>query len=319
MDRRLTSLRKMAWGCTVLVLAIVSLSAFIRLASAGLGCEPWPRCYGDAWHSVSNGLQTAPPPGVLAARIAHRILAVAALLVIIAMMMTAYSKSPVLRREGRLALALMALALFLAILGRWTAGSRLPAVTLGNLLAGFAMLAVSWRLALPPRRGAAALSARFTRWAWLAVALLLLQILLGGLVSASHSGLSCPTIANCDTASGSWQLLNPWHETSLDPSDPARPTGALVQWLHRAGALLVVAVLLPLGVAAWRRGKRIGAWLAAAVLLEACLGALLVARGLPLAVALAHNLLAAIALAVLLAFAAPDRRAAAASCASQEK
>ena len=44
------------------------------------------------------------------------------------------------------------LALFLAVPGRWTANVRAPAVTLANLLAGFAMLAISWRLARGGRR-----------------------------------------------------------------------------------------------------------------------------------------------------------------------
>jgi cytochrome c oxidase assembly protein subunit 15 len=40
-QRRVSRLRKMAWLCAALVLAITSLSAFIRLSRAGLGCEPW--------------------------------------------------------------------------------------------------------------------------------------------------------------------------------------------------------------------------------------------------------------------------------------
>ena len=33
-------LRKLAWATLVLVLAITSLSALIRLSRAGLGCDP---------------------------------------------------------------------------------------------------------------------------------------------------------------------------------------------------------------------------------------------------------------------------------------
>jgi cytochrome c oxidase assembly protein subunit 15 len=235
------------------------------------------------------------------------VVAVAALLLVIALVMTTLSKEPMLWREGRMALGLLALALFLAILGRWTTDARVPAVMLGNLLAGFAMFALSWRLAQSGRQEPAptAMQDRVTRWARIGAALLLAQIVLGGLLSAGHAGLSCPQLLTCDTADGSWQFLNPWHETPLDVANPTNPAGALVHALHRAGALLVAAVLLPLGVAAWRNGRRTGAAVIVLLLgLQAALGALLVVGGLPLSLALAHNMVAALLLAAVLGLAA---------------
>ncbi len=136
----------MALLCAALILAITSLSAFIRLSRAGLGCEPWPQCYGQSLREMPQG--TAQPVAglVAAARLAHRAVAVAALLLIIMMVMTTLASVPMLWQEGRMALGLLALALFLAILGRWTADARVPAVVLANLLAGFAMFALSCRL-----------------------------------------------------------------------------------------------------------------------------------------------------------------------------
>ena len=303
-------MKRMAWASAALVLAITSLSAFIRLSTAGLGCEPWPQCYGEAWRLAGEGLSGVPRDGVGAARIAHRVLAVAALLLIIAMLMSAYSKQPVLRREGRMVLGLLGLALFLAILGRWTAGARVPAVTLGNLLGGFALFALSCRLAwaLSERRAAAPSLPWLARWARFGGALLVLQIMLGGLVSAGHAGLSCPQLAGCETAAGSWQMLNPWYEPSFDRTDPTHPAGALVHALHRAGTWVLTAVLLPLGIVAWRNGRRAGAWLLALLALQAGLGAAMVLGGLPLAVALTHNIGAALLLAVMLALAGEDVR-----------
>ena len=43
--RRMRTLRALAFACAALVLAITTLSAFIRLSRTGLGCEPWPQCY----------------------------------------------------------------------------------------------------------------------------------------------------------------------------------------------------------------------------------------------------------------------------------
>jgi cytochrome c oxidase assembly protein subunit 15 len=306
----------LALACAALVLAITSLSAFIRLSQAGLGCQPWPQCYAQSLEAA--GQRAAPPTegAVAVARITHRVVAVAALLLVIALVMMTLSKVPVLWREGRMALGLLALALFLAILGRWTTDARVPAVMLGNLLAGFAMFALSWRLAESTHHHPTAIAATaataalhsLTRWARVGLALLVAQIILGGLVSAGHAGLSCPQLLACDVAGGSWQLLNPWHETPLDVADPVNPAGALVHGLHRAGAVLVAAVLLPLGVAAWRSGRRAGAAVILLLVVQAALGVLLVTGGLPLPMALAHNVTAALLLAAVLGLAADGGR-----------
>lgn len=307
-DTRIPTLRKVAWACAALVLAITTLSAFIRLSRAGLGCEPWPQCYAQSLQAT--GQHMAPPAegAVAAARITHRVVAVAALLLVIAMVMTTLSKGPIMWRQGHMALGLLALALFLAILGRWTTDARIPAVMLGNLLAGFAMFALSCRLAQSTNKQRAETVAqdRLAPWARLGVALVVAQIVLGGLVSAGHAGLSCPQLLACDMAGGSWQMLNPWRETPIDVADPINPAGALVHGLHRVGALLVAAVLLPLGIAAWRSGRRAGVILILLLMAQATLGALLVAGGLPLSVALAHNVVAALLLAVVLGLAAGD-------------
>jgi heme a synthase len=308
-DPRIASLRKVAWACAALVLAITSLSAFIRLSGAGLGCEPWPQCYAQSLQS--SGQHMAPPAegAVAAARITHRVVAVAALLLVISMVMTTLSKAPILWRQGRMALGLLALALFLAVLGRWTTDARVPAVMLGNLLAGFAMFALSCRLVQSTSQAPVATAAPdgLARWASLGVALLVAQIILGGLVSAGHAGLSCPELLTCDVGGGSWRLLNPWHETPIAVADPVNPAGALVHGLHRAGAVLVAAVLLPLGVAAWRRGRRAGAAVILLLVAQAMLGALLIVGGLPLSLALAHNVVAALLLAAVLGLAADGR------------
>ena len=85
-DASRQSLRRMAWVCVALVLAITTLSAFMRLDKAGLGCEGWPQCYGQALASSPAAAEPAEPtPGIFVARLSHRVLAVGALLLIVAM------------------------------------------------------------------------------------------------------------------------------------------------------------------------------------------------------------------------------------------
>ena len=303
--RRRLLLRRMAWICAVLVLAITSLSAYIRLSKAGLGCEPWPQCYGQQLRAPQLG---EPPlqadPGTANARLAHRVIASTALLLVLVMVMAALASKPVLWPQGRLALGLLALALFLAVLGRWTAHARIPAVTLGNLLGGFAMFALSVRMALAggsahPTSGGA--PSRLARWAWWGAALLLAQVALGGMVSAGQAGLSCTGLTGCDLGAGTWDAFNPWLEPQTSAALPTHPAGAWVHALHRAGGLMVVAFLLPLAALAWRGGLRVVALLVLALLaVQIALGVALVTLGLPLGVALAHNMAGAALLAVLL-------------------
>ena len=312
-QRRFVFLRRVAVLCGVLVLAITSLSAFIRLSGAGLGCSDWPRCYGQVLReaqrdeqagigdsdAVAAAARIGDSAAVAGARLAHRVLAVAALLLVIAMVMSCFATMPTLALQGRIALALLGIALFLAVLGRWTSGARVPAVAMGNLLGGFAMLALCARMAgsapspQRPRLGA---------WAWAGAAVLLCQIALGGLVSAGYAGLSCPSLTGCDLSAtvGVWEALNPWREPRFDATLPANPAAALVQAVHRAGALVTLLVLLPLGVLAMRRGRRrSGAVLLALLAIQVALGILMVVHALPFPLALAHNLVAALLLAVV--------------------
>lgn len=268
-DRRLSQLRKLAWACALLVLAVTSLSAFIRLSRAGLGCEPWPQCYALRGTLDAQALVVLEAPPVVAARLAHRVVASATLLLVIAMLVLALARRPRLWPQGRLVLALLALALFLAVLGRMGGASRAPAVTLGNLLGGFAMFALACRLVQACGTRAASV-ASLRRWTLAGLALLALQIALGGAVSAG-----------------------PWAD---------RCDASILCQVHRLAALAVVGLLLPLGVAAWRRGeRRLGAALAVLVLLQAGLGVAFLSSAQPLALALAHNVVGALLLATLVA------------------
>jgi cytochrome c oxidase assembly protein subunit 15 len=304
-ERRHTWLRRVALLCTAMVFAITSLSAFIRLSQSGLGCNDWPQCYGsrlsEAQHGQASGAGDS--DAVKAARQAHRLVAVAALLLVIAMVVLCFGNRPYLRREGALALGLLALALALAVLGRFTAGARLPAVAIGNLLGGLSMLALSWQLAAGPTHP---LPSKLRGWALIGVGLMLIQVLLGALVSSSYAGLSCSGAIDClrtsEATGWQWQVLSPWREPVFDTlRSSLNAAGALTQLAHRSSAALLLLVLLPLGVALLRSGRRNqGALLMLLLLGQAALGGLMVASSLPLTLVLAHNMVAALLMAALL-------------------
>jgi cytochrome c oxidase assembly protein subunit 15 len=303
-SRRLALVGRLAAACSLLMLLTVAFSAYMRLSQAGLGCADWPACYGQflrdaAPHSAAVGSSAA----VAAARLAHRVVATGALVLALLLVLTTLATQPRLGREGRLAAAILALAVALSVLGVFTPGSKLPAVAMGNQLGGFALLALSWRLAGvarggPPPAGALRTLAR--------AALLLagLQVALGALISSSFAALACQGLADCSAAASatgwSWRALDPWQVPVLGTGDAINPAGALPQLAHRALALVLLPLLAVVGWRAWRAGHRP----AAAVVLgltvaQATLGWLAVPMGLPIGLVLAHNLAAALLVAQL--------------------
>ncbi|MCW5657181.1 MAG: COX15/CtaA family protein [Burkholderiaceae bacterium] len=298
----------MAWLCALLVLLIAALSAYLRLSKAGLGCAPWPQCYGQALRQQQHGIGAsgADAQGVALARLAHRVVASVVLVLVIVLALSAITARPLQRDEAALSIGLLALALFLAMLGLRTGASRLPAVAIGNLLGGFAMLALSTRLALA---GTAARAPRpaLSRAAALTLGAVAIQVVLGGLVSASFAHLSCSSLQDCARTAAQqgwpWSALNPWREPVFEAAAqmPIHPDGALAQLVHRAWAPVVLLAALPTAWLAWRHGAR-GSAIALLVLLSLQLaaGLWLLTPVLPLTAALLHNLLAAL-LATLLA------------------
>jgi cytochrome c oxidase assembly protein subunit 15 len=315
-QRRLVLLKQMATICAVLILTITSVSAFIRLSNVGLGCSPWPQCYGQKLRQAQQGNTTMENSATVGARMLHRVVAVAALLLILIMAIACFSAKPVLWPAGRSSLVLLVLALLLAVLGRWSSGTRVPAVAIGNLLGGFAMLVVCWRLRRQVNAEdfpAATAPEPETIWwrvgLWCGAVLLVCQVALGGLVSASYAGLSCTALPDCgNTAQVSpaqhpttlLQAFDPWREPAFDPSSPANSAGAVPHMAHRYGAVAACLLLLPFGIAAWRSGKpRQGRILLSLLAIQVGLGTLLIAFSLPLGIALAHNLFAALLLAAM--------------------
>jgi heme a synthase len=292
----------------LLVCVILFTSAYLRLSGIGLGCADWPACYGraePAAHQRSNSAGSGTE--ISAARAVHRMAAILTGLLVLVLLYRVLDKRPAAPGDTVRAVALLVLTVGLALLGRWTTASRVPAVALGNLLGGMTMLALLWWTWLGHRvRGAAPpLTAGPRRLARAGLALLVLQIALGGLASAKLADLGCTTLPACD---GHWwkdewslAVLNPFTALPDDALSPAIISAPL-QMLHRIGALAVLVILgwLAASLVATPGHRPTGIALIAALALQAALGAALVLGGLPLAVALAHHANAALLLLLTL-------------------
>jgi cytochrome c oxidase assembly protein subunit 15 len=78
------------------------------------------------------------------------------------------------------------------------------------------------------------------------------------------------------------------------------PARVAIHFVHRLGALVTALTLLAVGVYAWRsssaRARIAGACVVAALVTQVIIGPLMVMRGMPLGLAIAHNAMAALLL-----------------------
>ncbi|MDE1892795.1 MAG: COX15/CtaA family protein [Xanthomonadaceae bacterium] len=231
-----------------------------------------------------------------------------------------------LPRPGAWRICVLALGviIFQAMLGMWTVTLLLkPIVVMGHLLGGmttFALLAwAALRFA-----GVAATDeglADLRRWVVVGIVLLLCQIALGGWTSSNYAALACGygpgSFPQC---LGQWapptdfhQGFVLWRAIGVDYEGGVLDMAArsAIQIAHRIGALVVFCYLGWLAFRLARRGLRgYGVAVAVALLSQVMLGISNVYFGLPLAVATAHNGMAALLLFTLLASLARTQKAA---------
>jgi len=290
----------------LLAFTVVVVGAYVRLSDAGLGCPDWPLCYGQPLPGSHLGGDAL---GRAWKEMAHRYLAgTLGLLIFIAALIEARR-----RRFPRLATALLLVVILQATLGMWTVTLLLkPAIVTAHLLGGMATLALLlwWNLEEAPHAPSAEPreEARGLRGAALAALVAaVVQIALGGWVSANYAALACPDLPLCRGAlvppmdfGNAFHVVRELGQTSAGDVLPREALTA-IHWTHRMFAVLVVLLVGWVAHRAMRIPalRRPGLALAALVLLQFSLGVANVASGLPLPLAAAHNAGAALLLAAL--------------------
>ena len=212
----------------------------------------------------------------------------------------------------RLALLTLPVIIFQAMLGMWTVTWLLkPAVVMAHLLGGlltFSLLvALAWSLR-PYRSRALRPSQGLMSWLGAGLAVLVVQIALGGWTSANYAALACGM--DFPRCMGQWWPATDFGEgfvlwrgigVNYEGGVLDAPARAAIHLAHRIGALVTLLVLGLVAVRLWQRDWRGHAVaLLAALLVQVGIGIANVLTGLPLWLATAHNAGAALLLFVLL-------------------
>jgi cytochrome c oxidase assembly protein subunit 15 len=301
---------------TLLVFFVLGLGAYVRLSDAGLGCPDWPGCYGHlvgvpdtaGEHAAAAAAFPGKPvdPGRAWKEMIHRYAAGTLGLLILGIAATAWKRRGPGDGTPWLATLLVAIVIFQGLLGMWTVTLLLkPAIVTAHLLGGMATWAILLTLCrqefTAPRPRSQ--SSGPTPIGLTALALILGQIALGGWVSSNYAALACPDFPTCRQ---SWWPEAEYHhafqirrELGQTAAGALLPMEALtaIHWTHRLGALAVLLLVAAYAVALARAGRR-GAGLAVGLALggQVALGIANVLMQLPLPLAVAHNLGAALLL-----------------------
>jgi len=312
--------KRLVYIATILTLCVVVLGAYVRLSDAGLGCPDWPGCYGTLTVPQSSDAiphaQTAFPDNPIEnhkawKEMVHRYLAGTLGLFVLAIFVLGWRDRKAIKVSAWLPTALIFLVIFQAMLGMWTVTMLLkPAIVTAHLMGGMSTLAM---LAWIAHRHLGAMSASYLTSKNMrlfirgALVVLLLQIFLGGWTSTNYAALACTDFPTCH---GEWipamDFANAFHwvrELGEDLNGKPLELSAFVaiQWTHRIGALITFLYLGALGLSLLRLPQlsRLASIMLILLIVQVSLGIANLVLHLPLVLAVAHNMVAALLLVAL--------------------
>lgn len=328
-------IRRLALAGLLLCFVVVVLGAYVRLTAAGLGCPDWPGCYGHLTPlgAEQNAASQAAWPnsplqvGKAWREMIHRYAASTLGLIIVTLAAFAIAT----RRQRYISVPYAVLLLLAVVvqgaLGMLTVTWQLkPLIVSLHLIFGLTTLALLWWLWLSLQAdsrggirfgggrssgqgaypGQAGPSPTLTRVALIALGV---QIALGGWTSSNYAAVACPDFPTCQNqwipetdyrdAFVLWRGLGVNYEGGV-LQHPAR---VAIHFTHRLGAIVATLALLAAAIGVLLRAgpnasrMRIAAFaVLGALVLQLFIGASMVLRGFPLALATAHNAGAALLL-----------------------
>lgn len=298
-----------------LAIVVIALGAWTRLVDAGLGCPDWPGCYGfvvfptnEAEVALAEARYPTFPYDINKAipEVVHRYFAAA--LGFLAIIMVYYSfRQDENKNIRRWTVGLLIFICCQGLFGYLTVSLLLlPIIVTAHLFGGFTTLTLFYliflmsgkfdilkKMAIPKLKTVAGI----------ALAVLIFQIFLGVWTSTNYASLACADFPTCQ---GSYvpemdfkngfnlnQEVGPNYLYGLLDN----PSRVAIHYSHRVSAILVTVVFLILISKLWfSNAAPLASTIGILLLTQISLGIINVVYVLPLYVAIAHNLVAALLL-----------------------
>jgi len=311
-------MRRLVLLSILLTLIVVGLGAHARLTDAGLGCPDWPTCYGlldipRTAEQIVTAEQAYPERPVEQVKawneMIHRYFAGALGLLILAIALIAI-KQHKLGGPVKLPLIILAVVTFQAALGMWTVTLKLmPIVVMGHLLGGFTTLCLLFLLHLRLKSDLASAAntsvKKYQSFALIGIVILTMQIALGGWTSSNYAALTCVELPICQ---GDWlsqltfeKSFNPIpeHQESYEFGHLSHAERLTIHVAHRFGAIITSVYLLWLALSVFtktpnRTIRKSCVLVVVTLTAQVSLGISNIWFNLPLNVAVAHNVVAAL-------------------------
>jgi cytochrome c oxidase assembly protein subunit 15 len=312
--------KKLALFGAVLALCVVVMGAYVRLSDAGLGCPDWPGCYGtltvpQSQEAIAHA-QTNYPGSMIEAHKAwkemiHRYLAGSLGLIVLTLFTLSWKNSKQIKISPWLPTALLGLIIFQALLGMWTVTMLLkPVIVSAHLLGGMTTLAILVWIA---HRHWGTYSGVFLNSSLdktlIRIGLIVLfgQIFLGGWTSTNYAALACTDFPTCH---GVWvpnmNFADAFHLVrnlgqNADGGNLTLESLTAIQWIHRVGAIITLIYLsfLVINGLKYAQLKLLSLTLALVLVIQISLGISNLVLHLPIVLAVAHNLGAALLVVTL--------------------
>jgi cytochrome c oxidase assembly protein subunit 15 len=303
-----------------LAFVVIALGAWTRLVDAGLGCPDWPGCYGfvvfptnEAEIALAESRYPMFPYDINKAipEVVHRYFAAA--LGFLAIIMVYYSfKQNENKNIRRWTVGLLIFICLQGLFGYLTVSLLLlPLIVTGHLFGGFTTLTLFFLIFLMSSRFSILEKMKIPKLktiALIALVVLIFQIFLGVWTSTNYASLACADFPTCQ---GSYmpemdfkngfnlnQEVGPNYLYGLLDN----PSRVAIHYSHRVSAILVTIVFLVLISKLWfSNAAPLASTLGVLLLTQISLGIINVVYVLPLYVAIAHNLVAALLLLTVFA------------------
>ena len=298
-----------------LAFVVIALGAWTRLVDAGLGCPDWPGCYGfvvfptnEAEIALAEARYPTFPYDINKAipEVVHRYFAAA--LGFLAIIMVYYSYKQNENKNIRpWTIGLLIFICCQGLFGFLTVSLLLlPIIVTAHLFGGFTTLTLFFliflmsgkfdileKMAIP----------KLKTIAGIALAVLLFQIFLGVWTSTNYASLACADFPTCQgTYMPEMDFKNGFNlNQEVGPNYLYglldNPSRVAIHYSHRVSAILVAVVFLILISKLWfSNAAPLASTIGILLLTQISLGIINVVYVLPLYVAIAHNLVAALLL-----------------------